>query len=171
MVQSVQSRRHEAKRGRLMTERADLGLLMAACCERLVRAFLATLAESGYAHLTSSQAITVLLVGDGTNTVTHIAARLGITTQAVSKICGVLYAEGLIDRKPHADDGRSRRLALTVEGRRVRDLMRDAGADAERIWAELVGKETLETVRGALAAYAATPDPTPPQAPHRIRFS
>jgi hypothetical protein len=49
--------------------------------------------------------------------------------------------------------------------------MREAGADAEQIWAELVGTETLETVRGALAAYAATPDPTPPQAPLRIRFS
>ena len=49
--------------------------------------------------------------------------------------------------------------------------MEDAGADAERFWAELVGKETLETVRRALAAYAATPDPTPPLSPLRIRFS
>src|SRR5689334_20909734 len=104
------------------TDRADLGLLLAACCERQVRAFLATLAGSGYSHLTSSQAITVLLVGDGTDTVTQIADRLGITTQAVSKICSVLYAEGLIDREPHADDGRSRRLALSGEGCRVRDL-------------------------------------------------
>jgi DNA-binding MarR family transcriptional regulator len=154
-----------------VTERADLGLLMAACCERLVRAFLATLAESGYEHLTSSQAITVLLVGDGTNTVTQIADRLGITTQAVSKICSVLYAEGLIDREPHADDGRSRRLALTAEGCRVRNLMEDAGAAAERLWADLVGKETLETVRRALAAYTAVPEAASPLAPVRIRFS
>src|SRR3954451_7744005 len=101
----------------------DLGLLMAACSERLVRAFLATLTEAGYDHLTSTQAITVLLVGDGGNTVTQIADRLGVPTQAVSKICGVLYAEGLVDREPHSDDGRSRRLALTPEGGRVRDLM------------------------------------------------
>src|ERR1700730_6003956 len=93
------------------TDRADLGLLLAACCERLVRAFLATLAGSGDDHLTSSQAITVLLGGDGTAPVPQIADRLGITTQAVSKICGVLYTEGLIAREPHADDGRSRRLA------------------------------------------------------------
>ena len=72
----------------------DLGLLMAACSERLVRAFLTTLAEAGYNHLTSTQAIAVLLVGDGANTVTQLADRLGITTQAVSKICGVLYTEG-----------------------------------------------------------------------------
>src|SRR6266487_4059080 len=139
-----------------MGERADLGLLMAACCERLVRAFLATLAEAGYDHLTSTQAITVLLVGDGANTVTQLADRLGITTQAVSKICGVLYTERLIDREPHADDGRSRRLALTREGRRVRDLMEGAGDEAERRWADVVGKETLETVRAALAAVNGT---------------
>src|SRR5690242_851191 len=151
------------------SEHVDLGLLLAACCERLVRSFLATLAESGYGHLTSSQAITVLLVGDGTDTVTQIADRLRITTQAVSKICGVLYAEGLVDREPHTDDGRSRRLALTGEGYRVRGLMADAADEAERHWAELVGKETLDTVRGALAAYASTSDPAPPPAPLRIR--
>src|SRR6266487_2244012 len=139
-----------------MGERADLGLLMAACCERLVRAFLATLAEAGYDHLTSTQAITVLLVGDGANTVTQLADRLGITTQAVSKICGVLYTERLIDREPHADDGRSRRLALTREGRRVRDLMEGAGDEAERRWADVVGKETLETVRAVLFAVNGT---------------
>jgi DNA-binding MarR family transcriptional regulator len=154
-----------------VTERTDLGLLLAACCERLVRAFLATLAGSGYDHLTSTQAITVLLVGDGTNTVTQIADRLGLTTQAVSKICGVLYAEGLIDRMPHTDDGRSRRLALTREGRRVRDLMDDASTEAERYWADLVGPETLATVRRALATYATTPEPAPALAPVRIRFT
>jgi DNA-binding MarR family transcriptional regulator len=105
------------------------------------------------------------------NTVTLIADRLGITTQAVSKICAVLYAEGLIDREPHVDDGRIRRLALTAEGCRVRDLMQNAGAEAERIWADLVGKETLDTVRRALTTYVAIPEPVSMLAPVRIRFS
>jgi DNA-binding MarR family transcriptional regulator len=149
----------------------DLGLLMAACCERLVRAFLVKLGDDGYEHLTSTQAITVLLVGDGANTVTQLADRLGITTQAVSKVCGVLYTEGLIDREPHNDDGRSRKLALTAEGSRVRNLMEHASAEAEQHWADLVGADTLDTVRKALAVYAATPDPTPAQLPVRIRFT
>jgi DNA-binding MarR family transcriptional regulator len=149
----------------------DLGLLMAACCERLVRAFLAKLADDGYEHLTSTQAITVLLVGDGADTVTQLAERLGITTQAVSKVCGVLYTEGLIDREPHNDDGRSRRLALTAEGSRVRNLMEHASAEAEQRWADLVGPDALDTVRKALAVYAAAPDPVSPQAPVRIRFT
>jgi DNA-binding MarR family transcriptional regulator len=149
----------------------DLGLLLAACSERLVRTFLATLTEAGYEHLTSTQAISVLLIGDGTNTVTQIADKLGVTTQAVSKICAVLYTEGLIDREPHADDGRSRRLALTGEGCRVRDLMRAASAEAERRWADLVGTETLETIRKALGVYVSAPDHDGTLAPVRIRFA
>ena len=36
----------------------DLGILLAACCERVVRTLLATLGPAGYGHLTPTQAIT-----------------------------------------------------------------------------------------------------------------
>src|SRR5438034_644281 len=94
----------------------DLGMLLAACCERLVRRLFDKLAGAGYGHLTPSQAVTVLLVGDGVDTVTHIAERMGMTTQAMSKICATLYTEELLDRQPHSTDARSRRLALTAKG-------------------------------------------------------
>jgi DNA-binding MarR family transcriptional regulator len=149
---------------------ADLGMLLAACCERLVRGLFRTLGEAGYGHLTPSQAVTVLLVGDGIDTVTQIAERLGMTTQAMSKICAALSAEGLLDRQPHSTDARSRRLALTADGERVLGLMRKAGNEAERAWTALVGAETMDTVRGALAAYAQAPEPATPETPVRIRF-
>jgi DNA-binding MarR family transcriptional regulator len=149
----------------------DLGMLLAACCERLVRRLFDRLAGAGYGHLTPSQAVTVLLVGDGIDTVTQIAERIGMTTQAMSKICTALYAEGLLDRQPHAKDARSRRLALTANGERVLALMRAAGNDAERAWAELVGAEALDTVRSALAAYAHAPEPAILATPVRIRFA
>jgi DNA-binding MarR family transcriptional regulator len=149
----------------------DLGMLLAACCERLVRGLFGKLATAGYGHLTPSQAITVLLVGDGIDTVTQLADRVGMTTQAISKICTALYAEGLLERKPHTGDARSRHLALTANGQRVLGLMRAAGAEAERAWADLVGVETLDTVRGALAAYAHETGPGAQATPVRIRFA
>src|SRR5215469_7793696 len=82
----------------------DLGVLLAACCERVVRTVLATLGPAGYGHLTP--------------------------TQAISNICTVLQADGLLDRQPHTDDARSRRLALTADGHRLHDLLSQAGADA-----------------------------------------
>lgn len=149
----------------------DLGVLLAACCERVVRTVLAALGPAGYGHLTSTQAITLLFIGRGINTVTRLAERSGLTTQAMSKICAVLQADGLLDRQPHTDDGRSRRLALTADGHRLHDLLSQAGADAERAWTDLVGAQTLQTVRAALAAFAHSPEPAAPTAQVRLRFT
>ena len=102
---------------------ADLGVLLAACCVRVVRTLLATLGPAGYGHLTPTQAITLLFIGRGINTVTQLAERAGVTTQAMSKICAVLQADGLLDRQPHTGDARSRRLALTADGHRLHDLL------------------------------------------------
>src|SRR5215467_8199868 len=82
----------------------DLGALLAACCVRVVRTVLATLGPAGYGHLTSTQAITLLFIGRGINTVTQLAERAGLTTQAMSKICAVLQADGLLERQSHTND-------------------------------------------------------------------
>src|SRR6516164_7654475 len=123
----------------------DLGVLLAACCVRVVRTLLATLGPAGYGHLTPTQAITLLFIGRGINTVTQLAERAGLTTQAMSNICTVLQADGLLDRQPHTD--------------------------AARAWPDLVGAQTLQTVRVALAAYAHSPDPASPSTPAPLRWS
>jgi len=48
--------------------------------------------------------------------------------------------------------------------------MRTAGAAAERAWVDLVGDETLDVVKRALAAFAYAP-PSAAASPVRIRFS
>ena len=149
---------------------ADLGVLLAACCERVVREVLGELSVVGYGHLTPSQSLAVLFIGEGLDTVTQLADRLGMTTQAISKICAALAADGLLERQPNEGDARSRRLTLTGEGVRAVEAMRAAGKAAERAWLDLVGTETLEVVRGALAKFAFAPPPAVASAV-RIRFS
>ena len=150
----------------------DLGVLLAACCERVVRTLLTTVGSAGYGHLTSTQAITLLFIGRGIDTVTQLAERTGLTSQAMSKICAALDADGLLDRQPHIDDARSRRLALTAPGRRLHSLLNQASAQAERAWADIVGAQTLDIVRAALAAYAHNPEPaTTPTTRVRLRFT
>lgn len=148
----------------------DLGMLLAACCERLVRTVLGELTTVGYGHLTPSQSLTVLFIADGHDTVTQLADRLSMTTQAISKICATLDTEGLLGRAPNAGDGRVRRLELTAEGVRAAEAMRAAGAAAEQLWADLVGVETIGVVRGALAALAFAP-PASTASPVHIRFA
>src|SRR5258706_10628183 len=151
-------------------EQPDLGILLAACCERMVREILGELTAVGYGHLTPSQSLAVLFVGGGLDTVTQLADQMGMTTQAISKICAALAAEGLLERQPNAGDARSRRLSLTADGLRAVEAMRAAGAAAEHVWAGLVGAETLAVVRGALAAFAFRTEP-PSSSPVRIRFA
>jgi DNA-binding MarR family transcriptional regulator len=153
-----------------MSPEPDLGMLLAACCQRMVRNVLGELATVGYAHLTPSQSLTVLFIGDGLDTVTQLADRLGMTTQAISKICATLHTEGLLGRVANAADARVRHLELTAEGRRAVEAMRAAGAAAERAWVDLVGADTLDVVRGALAAFALAPDSTS-ASPIHIRFA
>ncbi|MEU7865584.1 helix-turn-helix domain-containing protein [Dactylosporangium sp. NPDC049140] len=153
-----------------MTAEPDLGVLLAAACERLVREILGELAGVGYGHLTPSQSLAALFIGDGLDTVTQLAERLGMTTQAISKICATLAVEGLLERQPNEVDARSRRLALTPAGTEAVARMRAAGAAAERSWVELVGDETLSVVKDALAAFAYAPR-SASASPVRIRFS
>ncbi len=148
----------------------ELGMLLAVCCERMVRTVLGELATAGYGHLTPSQSFTVLFIGDGHDTVTQLADRLGMTTQATSKICATLHTEGLLGRHTNAADARVRRLELTAEGRRAVETMRTAGAAAEQRWADLVGPGTLDVVRGALAAYASAPQAATASTVH-LRFA
>ncbi|WP_433212644.1 MarR family winged helix-turn-helix transcriptional regulator [Dactylosporangium sp. CS-047395] len=148
----------------------DLGVLLAAACERIVREILGAAAAAGYPHLTPSQSLAVLFIGDGLDTVTQLAERLGMTTQAISKICATLAVEGLLERQPNEVDARSRRLTLTPSGAEAVAGMREAGAAAERSWIDLVGAETLTVVKHALAAFAFAPR-TGSASPVRIRFS
>jgi DNA-binding MarR family transcriptional regulator len=153
-----------------MSAEPDLGVLLAAACERIVREILGELAEAGYPHLTPSQSLAVLFIGDGLDTVTQLADRLGMTTQAISKICATLATEGLLERQPNEVDARSRRLILTAAGTAAVTRMQAAGTAAERSWRELVGDETLTVVKEALAAFASAPRSTT-ASPVRIRFS
>ena len=148
----------------------DLGMLLAACCERMVRNVLGELAAAGYGHLTPSQSLTVLFIGDGLDTVTQLAERLGMTTQAISKICATLHTEGLLGRQASTGDARVRHLELTAEGRRAVEAMRTAGIAAERVWVDLVGADTVGVVREALAAFAFAPQ-SAPVSPVHIRFA
>ncbi|MET7420164.1 MarR family transcriptional regulator [Dactylosporangium sp. NPDC005555] len=148
----------------------DLGMLLAACCERIVRNLLGELSTVGYGHLTPSQSLTMLFIGDGLDTVTQLADRLGMTTQAISKICATLHAGGLLERQAAVADGRVRHLQLTAEGRRAVDAMRTAGVAVEQAWVDLVGADTLGVVRTALAAFAFAPE-TATTSPVHIRFA
>lgn len=74
------------------------------------------------------------LDADGTR-LTVLAARTGMTHQAVGELVAELEARGLVERAPDPTDGRARLIRLTPDGRKVvRAAVREIAAIEEK-WA------------------------------------
>jgi MarR family transcriptional regulator, organic hydroperoxide resistance regulator len=69
-----------------------------------------------------------------------LADRMGIDASYVTTIADQLEERGLIERQPHPTDRRVKSLALTAEGRRLRDQL------AEELW---LGVPMLDALTGA----------------------
>src|SRR3954463_3023541 len=80
----------------------------------------------------------------------EIAAQSEMTKQAVNYLLGQLEALGYIERRPDADDQRSRRVYLTPRGRQVAETMRGAVADVEAEWSALLGHDDFDRLRALL---------------------
>jgi DNA-binding MarR family transcriptional regulator len=95
------------------------------------------------------------LIGRADVTTVELAAYLGVTKQSASEVVGLLERTGIVERRPHPNDGRARILFLTPEGEAKLAAGRERWAAIEDEWAALVGREQLDVTRHALEAYLA----------------
>jgi DNA-binding MarR family transcriptional regulator len=72
-----------------------------------------------------------------------LADRLGIDASYVTTIADQLEERGLIERRAHPTDRRIKSLALTAEGRRLRELL------ADNLWTDVPVLDTLSAVERA----------------------
>jgi DNA-binding MarR family transcriptional regulator len=109
-------------------------------------------AEQGISY---QRFLALTLVGElGAGTQRALAEGLGITEPSVSRMTGVLVAEGLLDARADPGGGHRKRLALTPRGER---LVRDGQQILEERFAALVGAsgvsyQRLEADTAALLA-------------------
>lgn len=80
----------------------------------------------------------------------ELAARLGMSKQALNYLLGSLERAGYIERRPHPDDARAKRIALTPRGLAAGEVIRDAVAEVEASWSELLGPERFAQLRTML---------------------
>ena len=94
--------------------------------------------------------------------VTDLAARVGMTKQALGEFVATLQEAGLVEV---AVDGRDRRVRLvrpTPAGRRLRRVIESAIADTEGHWRARVGEDRWATFREVLAEIGRDPGTGPP---------
>jgi len=84
----------------------------------------------------------------------ELAARLGMSKQALNYLLGGLERAGYLERQPHPDDSRSRRIALTPRGLSAVRVIRDAVGELERSWTQLLGPERFAQLRQMLQELA-----------------
>jgi DNA-binding MarR family transcriptional regulator len=81
---------------------------------------------------------------------TDVAAQLGISKQALNYLLRELERLGYLEREPHPDDRRSKRIVLTERGASAVGVIREAVAEVEAAWAEQLGRERFAQLRGLL---------------------
>jgi DNA-binding MarR family transcriptional regulator len=79
-----------------------------------------------------------------------LAARLGISKQALNHLLGQLEKRGYLERQPDPDDLRSKRVALTARGNSAIRVIRAAVTEIEASWAEQLGSQRFEELRALL---------------------
>jgi DNA-binding MarR family transcriptional regulator len=127
---------------------SDIGLLSLALAGGLTGRMREQLTAAGFDDVRDSHGYVVqgLLAGD--TTVTALAARLGVSAQAVSKSVTELERAGYLRRGRDAEDRRARPLRLTARGEALVDASRRARQAVARDLARWLGtRDEAELIR------------------------
>jgi DNA-binding MarR family transcriptional regulator len=119
--------------------------------EAVRRRMLERLHEGGFDDLEASHLNVFQYPGPDGARPSELAARLGVSKQALNYLLGELERSGYVERRPDTDDLRSRRIALTARGDAVVHTIRAAVAELERDWAVELGTERFDELRALLA--------------------
>ena len=79
-----------------------------------------------------------------------LAARIQVSKQALNYLLGELERHGYLERQPHPDDNRSKRIALTPRGIAAGNAIRNAVAEIEAAWSEQLGPNRFAELRTLL---------------------
>jgi DNA-binding MarR family transcriptional regulator len=127
-----------------------IGALLRMPWELVLRRMLARLHESGFDDLDAPHLNLLLYPGPQGARPSELAARRGMTKQAVNYLLGELERRGYLERRADPADRRSKRVALTRRGELAAHTIRDVVGEIEREWEARLGPERFAQFRGLL---------------------
>jgi DNA-binding MarR family transcriptional regulator len=136
-----------------MVDNPDLAIILVAANRCLNDRLIAAVRETGARDARPAFGFVIRAVDAEEPTVTRLAALLGVSRQAASKLADEMVQRGYLLRTSDPDDRRRTRLRLSAKGRRVRER---AAAESARIEAELratVGDRAVDGLRRSLLAF------------------
>jgi DNA-binding MarR family transcriptional regulator len=109
------------------------------------------LAEEGYADVRAEHLAVLQYPGPDGQRPAALAARSGMSRQAINHLIGHLERGGYVERYTDPADGITRLVRLTDRGRRLYARIEGVSEAAEAEWAQRVGAGRLEELRATLA--------------------
>jgi DNA-binding MarR family transcriptional regulator len=108
------------------------------------------LAERGWADVRPAYGYVLGGVREGAMTVSDIAALLGVTKQAASKVVSLMERAGYVEYRADASDARAKLVAITPHGVAFLADAEAIYADLEAEWAAVLGEPAIEAMRETL---------------------
>jgi DNA-binding MarR family transcriptional regulator len=127
-----------------------IGALLRQPWEAVQRRMLERLHEHGFDDLDAAHLTVFQYPGPQGAKPSELATRLRVSKQALNYLLGELERLGYLERRPDADDLRSKRVALTRRGTSVATVMREAVTEMEREWARQLGRKRFNELRDLL---------------------
>ena len=127
-----------------------IGALLRTPWEAVQRRMLQRLHDDGFADLDFAHLNVFQYPGPQGTRPSELAARLGMTKQALNYLLGELERLGYLQRKPDPDDLRSKRVVLTARGASAIRVIREAVVEVETTWAGQLGPERFAEFRSLL---------------------
>jgi DNA-binding MarR family transcriptional regulator len=139
-----------------------LARLFAIAYRSLVDDLHRALRERGWDDVRPAYGFVLLAARSAPTTSTELAALMGTTKQAASKLVDSMEQAGLVRREQGGADARQRPVALSDRGRRLLAEVEEIHAELERGWATVIGSGGVDRLRADLVAVLARPDGTLP---------
>lgn len=127
-----------------------LARLLAVAYRRLIEGLHVRLAEAGWDDVRPTYGFVLLSIRDRASSVSDLAGLLGVSKQATSKLLDQMAAGEYVTRATSTEDARQLTVALAPRGRRLLTAVEEIYAELESEWAEVVGGNAVERLRGTL---------------------
>jgi DNA-binding MarR family transcriptional regulator len=127
-----------------------IGALLRMPVDVVRRRMLEALHERGFTDIVPAHLVLLGWPGPHGRRPSEIAAQAQMTKQAVNYLLGQLELLGYVERRPDAEDQRSRRVHLTARGRELAESMRGAVSEIEAEWRALLGDDDFDRLRTLL---------------------
>jgi DNA-binding MarR family transcriptional regulator len=134
-----------------------IGALLRMPWEDVQQHMLERLHEGGFADFDAAYLNVFRYPGPQGARPSELAARLGISKQALNYLLGELERLDYLERQPDPDDLRSKRIALTARGTAAIGVIREAVREVEADWAAQLGEKDFAHLRRILLRLNAQP--------------